>query len=67
VPFSAQDASIAWVSNLASPAHAAVHALSSDLLGTMRADFEARLARAEHLAPGATASADVLLAKGVRC
>jgi ubiquinone/menaquinone biosynthesis C-methylase UbiE len=66
VPFSPRDGSIAWVSNLASPAHAAVHALSAARLAEMKADFEARVARAEHLAPGSTASADVLLATGVR-
>jgi SAM-dependent methyltransferase len=66
VPFSAQDAGIAWASNLGSPAHAAVQALSADRLGKMRSDFEARVARAERLAPGSTASADVLLASGRR-
>ena len=66
VPFSVQDASIAWASNLGSPAHAAVQALGAHRLEKMRTDFEARLAHAERLAPRSTASAAALLARGRR-
>ena len=66
VPFSAQDATIAWASNLGSPAHAAVKTLSAARLEKMKVDFEARVARAERLVPGSTGSADVLLARGIR-
>jgi SAM-dependent methyltransferase len=66
VRFSDNDVNAAWGSNLGSPAHKAVLALSADRLETMRIDFEARVARAERLAPGSTSSADVLLARGRR-
>jgi SAM-dependent methyltransferase len=66
VPFSAQDASIAWVSNLGSPAHAAVQAIGADRLERMRTDFHGRVAQAEIIAPGSTAGAEVLLARGRR-
>jgi len=64
VPFSAHDTGIAWVSNLGSPAHAAVRALGADRLEKMKIDFQDRVAQAESVTPGSTASAEVLLARG---
>lgn len=64
VPFSAQDVNIAWTSNLLSPAHTPVQALSARTLERMRADFEERMARAERRAPGSTTKSDVLVAIG---
>jgi ubiquinone/menaquinone biosynthesis C-methylase UbiE len=66
VSFSAQDRAAAWESNLASPKHARVKALGADILDGMRAQFERRLAEEEQQRPGSTATAEVLLAKGVR-
>lgn len=66
IAFSPQDISVAWDSNLASPAHASVRALDAGALAQMRSSFERDLAREEQEHPGATTRADVLFAKGVR-
>jgi SAM-dependent methyltransferase len=66
VIFSAQDISLAWVSNLAPPAHAPVGTIGPDALARMNSIFESSMARAEQRAPGATTAADVILATSVR-
>ena len=60
------DVEMAWESNLLSAAHEAVRTMESDSLARMRVAFETALTMAERRAPGSTAMAELLFAKGIR-
>ena len=64
VDFSAQDRTLAWESNLRSPAHAAALRLSAADQSQLRVRYEAALAAEERQHPGALGRAEVLYAIG---
>jgi hypothetical protein len=62
VIFSVQDLSVAWESNFASPAHAAVRQLAEAEQGALRRAYAEALAREERERPEALSRAGILYA-----
>lgn len=66
LPFTAQDAAMAWESNLGSAAHEVVREAGPEALARMKEAFVRSLAEEERRVPGSTSGADVLFARGSR-
>jgi ubiquinone/menaquinone biosynthesis C-methylase UbiE len=66
LPFTAQDAEMAWESNLGSAAHRVVREASPEIIARIKESFARSLTETEARMPGTTLSAEVLFAKGVR-
>lgn len=66
LPFTAQDAAMAWESNLGSAAHEVVREAGPEALVRMKDAFVRSLAEEERRVPGSTSSADVFFARGTR-
>lgn len=66
VPFSNSDIGVAWASNLASPAHAAVLAAGPEFAAALKVAFEGALAREAQRDPESTSMTKVLLARAMR-
>jgi hypothetical protein len=66
IPFTSNDAAMAWESNLGSAAHEPVRRASIETIAQIKTAFERQLSEEEERSPGATSKIEVLFARGTR-